>query len=101
MSDLALLRFNYLGFDGEVKRGPMVVNASVARDVLGVFRALFDAGFPIKHVALSRPFDPEDRRDTTRSITSSFNCRPVRAEPVRRRRRFHPPTAAEGSSTAL
>jgi hypothetical protein len=77
MSDLALLRFNYVGFDGGVKRGPMVVNASVALDVLGVFRALFEAGFPIKHVALARPFDPEDQRDTTRSITSSFNCRPI------------------------
>jgi len=30
MAQLALLRFNYLGFDGEVKRGPMVVNAAVA-----------------------------------------------------------------------
>ncbi len=77
LRDLALLRFNYLGFDGAVHRGPMVVHRSVAEDVLSVFRTLFEAGFPIERVALARPYrrgaDPNDRRN----ITAAFNCRPV------------------------
>jgi len=77
LEDLRLLRFNYLGLDGEVHRGPMVVNASVAEDVLGVFEQLFDAGFPFKHVALARRWRPNAPTDTTRSVTSSFNCRPA------------------------
>jgi hypothetical protein len=60
----------------------MVVNASAADDVLWVFHQLFDARFPIKRVDLSTPFHPnsfaQHRRITShRSVTASFNCRPV------------------------
>jgi len=77
LSDLALLRFNYWGFDGEVKRGPMVVNRSVASDILGVFETLFEARFPIRHVALAKRFRPNADPDSRGSVTASFNCRPV------------------------
>jgi hypothetical protein len=80
IEDLSLLRFNYWGFEGEVKRGPMVVNAAVAGDVLWVFERLFDAGFPLKRVGLAREFHPqrwEEDPDTRRSVTASFNCRVV------------------------
>jgi hypothetical protein len=77
LEDLRLLRFNYLGFDGEIHRGPLVVHASVAKDVLGVFGQLFDAGFPLKHVALARRWRPNAPTDTTRSVTAAFNCRPA------------------------
>lgn len=80
LSDLRLLRFNYWGFDGVIKRGPIVVNASIAEDVLWVFRQLFDARFPMKRVGLAREFR-EERLETDphtrRSVTASFNCRVV------------------------
>jgi hypothetical protein len=80
LDDLRLLRFTYRDFDGEVRRGPMVVNEEVAEDVLSVFRRLFRARFPIKHVALTREFVPEEfepRISSPRSVTAAFNCRPV------------------------
>jgi hypothetical protein len=82
LDDLRVLHFNYWGFGGNVERGPMVVNASVADDVLWVFHQLFNARFPIKRVALATPFRPhsfaQHRRITShRSVTASFNCRPV------------------------
>jgi hypothetical protein len=80
LADLRLLRFNYWGFDGQVKRGPMVVHKEVADDVLWVFGHLFKAPFPIKRVALTREFVPEEfepRISSPRSVTASFNCRPV------------------------
>ena len=82
LDGLRLLHFNYWGFGGNVLRGPMVVNASVAEDVLWVFRRLYDARFPIKRVSLSTPFHPKAfaqhrRIDSNRSVTASFNCRPV------------------------
>ena len=80
IADLRLLRFNYWGFDGEIKRGPLVTNASVAEDVLWVFGRLFDAGFALKQVGLARAFHPqrwEEDPDTRRSVTASFNCRVV------------------------
>lgn len=80
LEDLRLLRFNHWGFDGTVKRGPLVVNASVAQDVLWVFRQLFEHRFPMKRVGLAREF--KERRletdpHTRRSVTASFNCRVV------------------------
>jgi len=82
LDGLRLLHFNYWGFGGNLLRGPMVVNATVAEDVLWVFRQLYDARFPIKRVDLSTPFHPEAfaqhrRIDSKRSVTASFNCRPV------------------------
>jgi hypothetical protein len=82
LDDLRILHFNYWGFDHALRRGPMVVNASAADDVLWVFHQLFDARFPIKRVDLSTPFHPnsfaQHRRITShRSVTASFNCRPV------------------------
>jgi hypothetical protein len=80
LTDLRLLRYNYWGFNGEVKRGPMVVHEDVAEDVLWVFRRLFKTRFPIKRVALAKEFVPEEfepRISSRRSVTASFNCRPV------------------------
>ena len=80
LSELRMLRFNYWGFDGRVKRGPMVVHTSVAPDVLWVFGQLFEAQFPLKRVGLTREFKEarlETDPDTRRSVTASFNCRPV------------------------
>jgi hypothetical protein len=78
ISDLRLLHFNYVGFDGQIKRGPMVVNATVAQDILSVFEQLFDAGFPLKRVALAKEYKPKHNDPSKhRSVTASFNCRPA------------------------
>lgn len=80
LTDLRLLRFNYWGFDGEVKRGPMVLHEDVAEDVLWVFGQLFEAEFPLKRVGLAREFREsrlETDPHTQRSVTASFNCRVV------------------------
>lgn len=79
LDDLRVVEIGYWGFDGRVRRGPLVVHRRVADDVAQVFRRLFRARFPIKHVALparSRPRRPGDA-GRTRSITAAFNCRPV------------------------
>jgi len=55
----------------------MVIHRSAARDVLGVFDTLFEAGFPIRHVALAKRFRPNADPDSRGSVTASFNCRPV------------------------
>jgi hypothetical protein len=78
LRDLRLLTLRYWGFDGHVHQGPMVVHASVAGDVVSVFRRLFRARFPIQRIHLAIPFHgvdtpPTDRRD----FTMGFNCRPA------------------------
>ena len=45
---LRYVTLSFVGFDGRLHTGELVVHASVAEDVVQVFRALFDARFPIE-----------------------------------------------------
>lgn len=82
LTDLRWLTIRYWGFDGETHRGPIVVNERVAEDVRWVFRQIFHARFPIKHITLPGRYRPKrDGWDTTRSVTAGFNCRPATGNP--------------------
>jgi len=81
LDDLRLTVASYWTFEGEVRKGPLVLHERVADDVLWVFQRLFRARFPIQEIKLAakdRPLTPEDywNRDP-RSVTASFNCRPA------------------------
>jgi len=78
LDDLRLLALSYRGFDGRPHIGPLVVNASVAGQIVWVFRQLFDARFPIHELKLAREFHPAQKNhDTPGDPTAAFNCRPV------------------------
>jgi hypothetical protein len=76
---LRVITVRYVGFDGKVHAGPLVLNERVEDDVLWVFRRLFRHRFPINRVALARKWHPTRRKDwyDTSDVTASFNCRPV------------------------
>jgi hypothetical protein len=83
LADLRVVTVAYLGFDGAVHHGPLVVHASVARDVRWVFGRIFAAGLRIHRIALParyRPRRPIDWR-STRNVTAAFNCRPATENP--------------------
>jgi D-alanyl-D-alanine carboxypeptidase-like protein len=76
LSHLRLLRLSYWDFRGDLRVGPMVVNQSVAKKIVSVFRKLFWAHFPIHEMHLTRKYvaskaDPNDTSDWT----DAFNCR--------------------------
>ena len=77
--DLRLVTVSYWTFGGRVKQGPLIINESVAEDVLSVFHKLFDAHFPIQKIALAAKYRPPRPSDwySTVNVTASFNCRPV------------------------
>jgi len=78
LRELRLLSLRYWGFDGQVHQGPMVVNQAVARQVVSVFRRLFQARFPIQELHLAVQYLPgHDDPNDTRNYTDGFNCRPV------------------------
>lgn len=83
IDDLRVVRVSYWTFDREVAQGPLVVNATVARDVLSVFRRLFRVRFPIHRIGLPPRYRPPRRSDwySTRDLTSAFNCRPATGNP--------------------
>ena len=75
LADLRLLSVSHWGFDGAPRQGEVVVAASVADDIVGVFRTLFDARFPIESIRLIDEFGGDDDRSMAANNTSAFNCR--------------------------
>jgi hypothetical protein len=75
LDKLRLLRLDYVGFDGEVHRGRLVVHARHDDEIRSVFRRLFELGFPIRRMQLIDRYGADDHRSMAADNTSAFNCR--------------------------
>lgn len=74
-SQLRLLSLSYVGFDGTPRTGELVVAARAVPAVVEVFRALFDARFPIRSLRSVDAFGGSDDASMAADNTSAFNCR--------------------------
>lgn len=74
-SALRLVSVSYWGFDGRRHEGSLVVNASVAAGVGGIFDRLYRARFPIRRITPVAAFGGSDDRSMAADNTSAFNCR--------------------------
>lgn len=77
LDDLSYITLSHWGFDGALHTGELIVNASVADDVIWVFQQLFDAQFPIEQMRVIAPEDLEAPPTGDGNETTSFVCRPV------------------------
>lgn len=77
LRDLRLLTLSHRRFDGEVVLGRVIVHQDVAREVVGVFRRLFAARFPIRRMVPIDAYGASDFRSIEADNTSAFNCRYV------------------------
>jgi len=77
LSDLRYLQMTYLGFDGAAHTGEMVVHERYAAAVVGVFRRLYDAHWPIQRMRLVDDYRGNDERSMAANNTSGYNCRHV------------------------
>jgi len=75
LSGLRLLTLSYRGFDGRSHTGRLVVNRSVAGQVVTAFQKLYRAGFPIRRMQLVDAYGGSDFRSIEADNTSAFNCR--------------------------
>lgn len=64
-------------FSGGARRGIVVVNVDVARRTLDAFRALYEAGVPIRRMRPIEAYGGDDFRSIEADNTSAFNCRPA------------------------
>lgn len=76
--DLAWVRLAFFGFDGHRHSGELLVNGSVARDIVRVFHVLWNEHFPIEQMVITSRADRNARPTGDGNDTASFNCRPVR-----------------------
>ena len=78
LTDLRYLTLSFRGFDDRPHTGELVVNAAVARDVVGVFRRLYAAGFPVEEMRLVSTADLEAPPTGDGNNTAAYVCRATR-----------------------
>ncbi len=69
------IRLSYVGFDGSVRTGKIIVNATVVKPVIKVFAILYRHRFPIRRMEPVDVFHGSDPRSMAADTTSGFNCR--------------------------
>jgi hypothetical protein len=72
---LRYIKMDHWGFDGRLRHGEMIVDATVVSAVRGAFRRLFAARFPVRRMHLVDDYGADDYRSIEADNTSSFNCR--------------------------
>jgi poly-gamma-glutamate synthesis protein (capsule biosynthesis protein) len=75
--DLAYLRLDHVTFDGSVGQGELVVAAAIAVRSLGVFRRLYELGFPIRGMRLVDDHAASDDASMAADNSSAFNFRVI------------------------
>ena len=75
LSDLRYLRLSYVDFNGDDQVGELVCNKAVAGDLVAIFKALYDARYPIRSIRLIDDFDGDDEASMAADNTSCFNYR--------------------------
>lgn len=72
MKDLRYLRMKHWGFDGKRHDGEMLVNSMVAKEVLEIFKELYDKKFPIYQMKLIERFGSDDEKSMAANNTSAL-----------------------------
>ena len=78
LSGLRYLTLTFRGFDARPHTGELVVNATVAADVVSVFRRLYAASYPIEEMRLPTTADLEAPPTGDGNDTAAFVCRLTR-----------------------
>lgn len=78
LSELRYLKVLHVGFDGETQMGEMICNRTIAKDLLEIFRTLFEARYPIERMMLIDEYDADDTRSMEANNSSAFNYREIR-----------------------
>lgn len=77
LSELRYLKLSYIDFDGVEQVGEMICNQAIAQDLLDIFRALYEARYPIRSIRLIDEFGGDDVASMEADNTSCFNYRVV------------------------
>lgn len=79
LDDLDYVTVSFWGFDERPHTGELIVNRSVARDVVSVFKALYRARWPIEEMRVTTKAELDAPPTGDGNNTGAFVCRPSRA----------------------
>ena len=75
ISDLRYIRVKHHNFYRSEKMGEIIVHKDVAKEVVNIFRELYEIGYPIRQMRLISDFLGNDWKSIEADNTSAFNCR--------------------------
>jgi hypothetical protein len=78
LGDLRYVTVSFIGFDGRAHTGELLLNRTVATDVVTAFRTLYTHRWPIEEMRITSPADLVAPPTGDGNDTSAFACRPVR-----------------------
>ncbi len=69
---------DYLGFDGQTRRGELIVHEDLVPDVIAIFEQLYRLGYPVEKIyTVDHYSDADDELSMEDNNTSAFNCRSI------------------------
>lgn len=74
-TDLRYVKALHFTLEGKIQVGEIVCNKAIAQDLVEIFRALYDAKYPIQRMVLVDNYDALDEPSMTANNTSCFNFR--------------------------
>ncbi len=77
LEELRYLRILHVGFDGQTHIGELLVNRSIAADVLEIMAELYKSGYAIEKMALVDNYGADDEQSMADNNTSAFNYREI------------------------
>ena len=74
-TQLRRVEADHVNFEGELKRGHLIVNADTAETTARIFTRLYDEGFPIERMRGVENYDGDTLKSLQDNNTSAYNCR--------------------------
>lgn len=72
---LRRVELDYRAFNGDLKRGHLIVRADIAESVVRIFTKLLEANFPIRRMESVEKYGGDVKASLRADNTSAFNCR--------------------------
>ncbi len=76
-AELRYLRVLHCDAEGRVLKGELICHHKIADDLLAIFRALYEARYPIERMVLIDEYGADDTRSMEANNSSAFNFRPM------------------------
>ena len=76
-TELRYIRVLHHDAEGNIRLGELVANKAIAKDLVSIFRQLYEARYPIERMLLIDDFDADDEQSMRHNNSSAFCYRAV------------------------
>lgn len=77
LKDLRYINLTYLDFEGNRKVGELIVHKNVSKEMVDIFKTMYESKYPIYKMELVSNFNGNDFNSIEANNTSAYNCRNI------------------------